>query len=113
MSAFHHEAVFYDDREQYLAGTLPDIRQALAGDGAVLVAVGEDKRALLEERSAPKRTRWRSPTCWSWAEIPPASSRPGVTSCARPPGPIVGIGEPVWPGAATPSWSSAAGTSRC
>jgi anti-sigma regulatory factor (Ser/Thr protein kinase) len=99
MNAFHHEAVFYDDREQYLAGTLPDIRQALAGDGAVLVAVGEDKRALLQEALgadadavafADMLELGRNPACIipAWRDFLREAG----------PGPIVGIGEPVWPG---------------
>ena len=47
VSGFHHEAVFYASDEEYLAGVLPDLRAAIETDGAVLVAVGEDKVALL------------------------------------------------------------------
>jgi anti-sigma regulatory factor (Ser/Thr protein kinase) len=96
---FHHEAVFYGDREQYLAGTLPDIRQALAGDGGVLVAVAPDKRQLLEDalggdaedvQFVDMRQLGRNPACIipAWREfLRDAGS-----------GPVVGVGEPVWPG---------------
>ena len=46
-SGFHHEAVFYASDEEYLAGLLPDLRAAIDAGGAILVAVGEDKVALL------------------------------------------------------------------
>jgi len=99
MSAFHHEAVLYGDREEYLAGTLPEIQQALAGDGAVLVAVSDDKRALLQEALgaeadavafADMRSLGRNPACIipAWRDFLREAG----------PGPIVGIGEPVWPG---------------
>jgi len=99
MRAFHHEAVFYADLEEYLAGTLPEIEQALAGDGAALVAVSADKRALLGEALGAEADAvafadmlelGRNPACIipAWREF---LSEAG-------PGPIVGIGEPVWPG---------------
>jgi anti-sigma regulatory factor (Ser/Thr protein kinase) len=99
LTGFHHEAVFYEDREQYLAGTLPDLREALAGDGAVLVAVADDKRALLQEALGTgsddvafvdMRELGRNPACIipAWREFLHDAG----------PGPIVGIGEPVWPG---------------
>ena len=47
MSGFHHEAVFYASDEEYLAGLLPDLRTAIDLDGAILVAVGDDKVELL------------------------------------------------------------------
>jgi anti-sigma regulatory factor (Ser/Thr protein kinase) len=99
VSAFHHEAVFYADREDYLAATLPDIQQAVAGDGAVLVAVADDKRALLQDALsadadtvafADMHELGRNPACIipAWREFLREAG----------PGPIVGIGEPVWPG---------------
>jgi anti-sigma regulatory factor (Ser/Thr protein kinase) len=99
MSAFHHEAVFYADPEEYLAGTLPEIQHALAEDGALLVAVADDKRALLQGALgsdadavafADMQDLGRNPACIipAWREF----LREAGT------GPIVGIGEPVWPG---------------
>jgi len=99
MSAFHHEAVFYADREEYLAATLPDVQEALAGDGAVLVAVGDDKRALLQEALGGEADAvafvdmgelGRNPACIipAWRDFLRDAG----------PGPVVGIGEPVWPG---------------
>ena len=99
MSAFHHEAVFYADRQEFLAATLPDIHEALAGDGAVLVAVADDQRAWLQEALgaeadavtfADMHALGRNPACIipAWRDFLREAG----------PGPIVGIGEPVWPG---------------
>lgn len=96
---FHHEAVFYRDDDEYLAGTLPDIRRAVAGDGAVLVAVPEAKRALIEQALGSDSDQvaftdmaelGRNPACIipAWQEF--------LDDAA--PGPVVGVGEPVWPG---------------
>jgi anti-sigma regulatory factor (Ser/Thr protein kinase) len=99
VTGFHHEAVFYRDDDEYLAGTLPDIRAALADDGSVLVAVPRPKRTLIEQALgteadyvafADMAALGRNPAC-----IIPAW-RAFVQDAA--PGPVVGVGEPVWPG---------------
>jgi anti-sigma regulatory factor (Ser/Thr protein kinase) len=95
---FHHEAVFYSEPGEYLAGTLPDIREALDGGGSVLAAVGDDKRELLGDALGgyAERVRFidmerlgRNPAC-----IIPAC-REFVSDADAP---LLGIGEPVWPG---------------
>jgi anti-sigma regulatory factor (Ser/Thr protein kinase) len=99
VAGFHHEAVFYRDDDEYLAGTLPDIRRTVADDGAVLVAVPRAKRALIEQALgadgdhvafADMAELGRNPAC-----IIPAW-RAFVEDAA--PRPVVGVGEPVWPG---------------
>ena len=99
MSGFHHEAVLYADSDEYVAGTVPDVRAALAGDGVVLAAVRDEKRRLLEDalgsdgaavRFVDMQELGRNPAC-----IIPAWREFLVTAG---PGPVVGIGEPVWPG---------------
>jgi anti-sigma regulatory factor (Ser/Thr protein kinase) len=96
---FHHEAVFYAGEGEYLDGTLPAVRTALAEDGTVLVAVGEDKARLLSGALGDdaERVRFidmerlgRNPACIipAWREF----VHKGAT------GPLLGIGEPVWPG---------------
>jgi anti-sigma regulatory factor (Ser/Thr protein kinase) len=99
VGGFHHEAVFYRDDDEYLAGTLPDIRRGIADDGAVLVAVPDSKRALIEQALGDEREQiaftgmtqlGRNPAC-----IIPAW-RDFVRDAG--PGPVVGVGEPVWPG---------------
>jgi anti-sigma regulatory factor (Ser/Thr protein kinase) len=95
---FHHEAVLYSGPDEYLAGTLPDIRTTLTAGGSVLAAVGDDKRRLLSEAlgSDADRVRFidmeslgRNPACIipAWREF----VRDGAA-------PLLGIGEPVWPG---------------
>jgi anti-sigma regulatory factor (Ser/Thr protein kinase) len=99
VTGFHHEAVFYRDDDEFLSGTLPDIRRAVAGDGTVLVAVPEAKRALIEQALgsevddvafADMAELGRNPAC-----IIPAWHR--LVHDAGP-GPVVGVGEPVWAG---------------
>jgi anti-sigma regulatory factor (Ser/Thr protein kinase) len=99
MTGFHHEAVLYADSDEYVAGTMPEVRAALAADGAVLAAVRDDKRRLLENalgtdgdavRYVDMEQLGRNPACLipAWREFLVAAA----------PGPVVGIGEPVWPG---------------
>jgi anti-sigma regulatory factor (Ser/Thr protein kinase) len=98
VAGFHHEAVFYRDDDEYLAGTLPDIRRAVAGEGSVLAAVSEAKQSLLEQALGSEADRiafadisqvGRNPACIipAWHEFVEDAS-----------GPTVGIGEPVWAG---------------
>lgn len=99
MGAFHHEAVFYRDDDEYLAGTLPYIRAAVDADGAALVSVPRRKRELLEQALGTHAERvtfvdmeqvGRNPACIIsvWRDF---LSQAGS-------GPLVGVGEPVWPG---------------
>lgn len=48
--AFRHEALFYAGEEEFLAATLPPIREVLDADGAVLVVVVREKIAALQAR---------------------------------------------------------------
>ena len=97
-TGFHHEAVFYSTPDEYLSGTLSGIRETQSAGGSVLVAVGDDKRALLTAalgvdatpvRFVDMTALGRNPAC-----IIPAW-RKFVSDAA---GPFLGIGEPVWPG---------------
>jgi hypothetical protein len=45
-----HEALFYNDAEEYLTGTLPFVEDGLAVDEPVLVAVPADNGALLRPK---------------------------------------------------------------
>jgi anti-sigma regulatory factor (Ser/Thr protein kinase) len=98
MTGFHHEAVFYATDEKYLAGLLPDLRAAINADGAILAAVGDDKARLLSGALGADATRvrfadmerlGRNPACIipAWREFVSGDD-----------GPLLGIGEPVWPG---------------
>jgi anti-sigma regulatory factor (Ser/Thr protein kinase) len=97
-SGFHHEAVFYSGPDEYLARTVPDIRATVAAGGSVLSAVCESKRELLAGALGTDagRVRFidiqrlgRNPACLfpAWRKF--------VDEAAAP---ILGIGEPVWPG---------------
>ena len=99
MTAFHHEAIFYDTDDEYVAGTVPEIRSTVTRDGAVLVAVGGAKRRLLGDAlgAEAERVRFidmealgRNPSCIipAWREFLDDSG----------PQPVLGIGEPAWPG---------------
>jgi len=99
MSGFHHEAVFYAGDEDYTAATVPAIRTTLAGRGAVLIAVSAAKQELLRHALggaaagalfADMADLGRNP-----ARIIPAW-REFLDDAGS--GPVLGIGEPVWPG---------------
>ena len=96
---FRHEALIYEDADEFLAGTVPFLRVGLEAGEPALVAVSEVPRALLEEelggeaaevRFADMEALGRNP-----ARIIPFW-RQFVEECAGRPG--RGIGEPVWPG---------------
>lgn len=101
MQQFRHEALFYDEEQGFLAGTVPFIREGVANGEPVLVALAEEKIALLErelgedaeavefvEMAALGRNPARIIPVWRDF----AARLEGVGGQAR------GIGEPVWPG---------------
>ncbi len=99
MNGFHHEAVFYTSDDEYLDGLFADICEAVDGDGAVLVAVSEAKARLLRDALGNRIDRvqftdierlGRNPACIipAWREFLRDAG----------PGPVVGVGEPAWPG---------------
>ncbi len=94
---FHHEALIYEGRDGFLAGTLPFIRDGLQSGEPVLVAVQQDKIGLLEERLGEDA---RDVTFADMAEIGGNPNRIipvwrdfGARHDGRP---RRGIGEPVW-----------------
>lgn len=93
--------MLYEGEEEYLAGTVPHIRAAAEADQPVLVAVGEEKRQLLEGaldglaeavRFVDMAELGRNPArvlpVWREFADRDGSGRRGA----------LGIGEPVWPG---------------
>jgi len=97
---FHHEAFFYGDPDEFLAGALPFLREGLEAGEPALVAVGrrraEDLRGALngeaeEVRFVDMEQLGRNP-----ARIIPAWQQ-FVDECGDG-RPVRGIGEPVWPG---------------
>jgi len=97
---FHHEAFFYADADEFLAGTVPFLRDGLEGGEPALVAVRQARSEALqvELRSKGEQIRFvemerlgRNP-----ARIIPTWRR-FVDEHGGSDHPIRGIGEPVWP----------------
>ncbi|MGY6018549.1 anti-sigma factor RsbA family regulatory protein [Streptomyces spinosirectus] len=98
---FAHPALFYADEHEYLAGTLPFVRDALAAGGPVAVAVPTENLELIRDglgadagavRFVDMREAGRNP-----GRIIPGVLR--AFADAQPPGTRVSIvGEPVWAG---------------
>lgn len=99
--AFRHEVLFYDGEDEFLSGTLPFVREAVAANEPVLIAVGEAKIRLLERhlegaedgvRLVDMGRIGRNPARMIplWREFVDDHSVAGR--------PVRGIGEPMWPG---------------
>jgi anti-sigma regulatory factor (Ser/Thr protein kinase) len=98
-SGFHHEALIYGGPEDFLAATVPFLRDALEAGEPALVAVGRANTALLEGELgadaaavhfADMEALGRNP-----ARIIPFWRDFVDENAGRP---VRGIGEPVWPG---------------
>lgn len=98
---FEHEALFYADEGDFLAGTLPFLRDAVAADEPIMVAVEPRKIDLLKDHLNGEGERvqfadmyelGRNPALIisAWREFV-ADSTAGGRRCR-------GIGEPIWPG---------------
>jgi anti-sigma regulatory factor (Ser/Thr protein kinase) len=96
---FQHDALIYADADDFLAGTVPFLREALEAGDPALVAVSAANTALLEGelgadaaavRFAAMEELGRNP-----ARIIPFWREFLDGSDGRP---VRGIGEPVWPG---------------
>jgi anti-sigma regulatory factor (Ser/Thr protein kinase) len=98
MSGFHHEAVFYASDEEYVAGLLPDLRAAIDADGAILVAVAADKAQLLGGALGAGADRVRFTDMERLGRNPARIIPAWREFVADADGPLLGIGEPVWPG---------------
>jgi anti-sigma regulatory factor (Ser/Thr protein kinase) len=99
---WHHEAVFYDGGATYVECLLPALREAIARDAAIMVAVAPDRIGRLTEalgadadhiRFLDMRRIGRNP-----ARIIPEWQAFADAAAGRP---VLGIGEPVWPGRTT------------
>ena len=98
---FRHEALFYSGEDGFLRGTLPFVEEGLASDEPVLVAVRDERAALLRDVLAEEAERVRfvdmrelarnpARVIPAWREL--LAQNAGDEQAAR------GIGEPVWPG---------------
>ena len=97
---FSHEALLYAGDDSFLAGTLPFIRDAVAADEAVLVAVNRSKIELLRRNLNGEGDRvlfadmhelGRNPALIisAWQDFAAESTAQGRS--------FRGIGEPIWP----------------
>ena len=97
---YRHEALFYRGDEEFLAGTVPLVQDAVAADAAVLVAVPRRRSQVLREALGRDGERV------SFAEMEELGRNPGRiigawrdfirangSGDAQP----LGIGEPIWP----------------
>ena len=97
---YRHEALFYRGDEEFLAGTVPLVRDAVAADAAVLVAVPRPRSHALREALGRDGERV------SFAEMEELGRNPGriigawrdfVRCHAGGDTAPLGIGEPIWP----------------
>ncbi|WP_447002648.1 anti-sigma factor RsbA family regulatory protein [Saccharothrix isguenensis] len=98
---FAHAALLYGNEDEFLAGTVPFIREGLARDESILVVVDEGKIDLLRAALGPRADRvdfadmavvGRNP-----ARIIPRWQR-FLDDCRSAGRSARGIGEPLWPG---------------
>jgi anti-sigma regulatory factor (Ser/Thr protein kinase) len=99
--SYRHEAFFYTGDDQYLAGTLPLVREGLQAGEAVMVAVPPRRLDLLRRAlgGEPDGVTFRDMTALghnpaniiaAWAAFVEDAARAGRR--------MRGVGEPVWPG---------------
>jgi anti-sigma regulatory factor (Ser/Thr protein kinase) len=99
--SFRHETLFYTGEDGFLQGTLPFIKEALAAEEPVLVAVGNARIELLQEALGNDAGRVRF-TDMHLLGSNPARIIPAwhqfLEDHAPDGRPVRGIGEPIWPG---------------
>ena len=100
-AGYRHEALFYRDDEEFLAGTVPLVQDHVDAEAAVLVAVPRPRARLLKEALGAGREHV------AFADMEQLGRNPGriigawrafVRGHADADTPPLGIGEPVWPG---------------
>jgi anti-sigma regulatory factor (Ser/Thr protein kinase) len=98
---FRHEALFYAGRREFLDGTVPFMREGLAGDEPILVVVDAPKIVALRAALGPDAARVR------FADMAEVGRNPAriiprwrrfVDEHLRDDRPVRGIGEPIWAG---------------
>ena len=97
---YRHEALFYRGDEEFLAGTVPLVRDAVSADAAVLVAVPRPRSRALREALGRDGERV------AFAEMEELGRNPGriigawrdfIRKHGGGHAPPLGIGEPIWP----------------
>jgi anti-sigma regulatory factor (Ser/Thr protein kinase) len=98
---FYHETLFYSGEDGFVSGTLPFIREALAADEPVLVAVSRARTELLREALSDDAERV------GFTDMCILGSNPAriipvwrqlLQQHALDGRPVRGIGEPIWAG---------------
>jgi len=101
LPGFRHEALFYEDDDELLAGLLPAVRDALARDAGVLIALPRTSARVLREGLG------RAGDDVTFADMEALGRNPGriipawrdfVRAHAANGNPPLGIGEPAWQG---------------
>jgi anti-sigma regulatory factor (Ser/Thr protein kinase) len=97
---YRHEALFYRGEAEFLAGTVPLVRDSVDADAAVLVAVPRPRSRALREALGRDGERV------SFADMEELGRNPGriigawrdfMRKHANADVPPLGIGEPIWP----------------
>jgi anti-sigma regulatory factor (Ser/Thr protein kinase) len=96
---FQHQALIYEGSDEYLAGTMPFVREALAAGDPILVAVGEAQGELIAGELGPDAGRVL------FVDMHRVGSNPALAiplwrdfvddHDGRP---VRGVGEPAWAG---------------
>lgn len=100
-TSFDHEALFYSGEDEFVAGTVPFIREGLAEGEAVLVAVSPERMKLLESEldgdastvefmNMAELGRNPARIISAWRDFVGENTAHGRR--------VRGIGEPAWPG---------------
>jgi anti-sigma regulatory factor (Ser/Thr protein kinase) len=97
-ACFSHEALFYDGADGFLEGTVPFIREALDANEPVLVAVPADKVELLRGTLNGESAGVLFADMTSLGRNPARIIPAWRDFVDEHPGPVRGIGEPIWAG---------------
>src|SRR5262245_5178901 len=98
--AFSHEALLYESPDDLLAGTLPFVREGIAGGEPVLVVLAAEKNERIRTELAADAAKVR------FADMREVGANPAriipawhefVDECGTGGWPIRGLGEPIWP----------------
>jgi anti-sigma regulatory factor (Ser/Thr protein kinase) len=101
LGAFRHEALFYRGEDEFLAGTVPFVREGVAAGEPVLVAVHPDKAELIAAELNGEAEGVQ------FVDMPELGHNPAriipawrdfVADHLSDDAPVRGIGEPIWPG---------------
>ena len=96
--SFQHAALIYEGADEYLAGTMPFLREALAAGEPALVAVGEEQGELIADELGPDASRVLFVDIHRVGRNPASIVPLWRDFVGDHDGPVRGIGEPAWAG---------------